>query len=75
MAKDINFKTSPKDLLSSQELFFDASSSMDDVLFYIKKQLSISNNPDINELKDKAALPQSRAFTTKILKVKVRHNQ
>lgn len=65
MAKDINFETSTKEPLSSEEYFFDVSQRMQDTILAIEKQLSISNTPDSFELKEKAALPLGRAFSTK----------
>jgi len=65
MAKDINFETSTKEMLSSEEYFFDVSERMKGTLFNIEQQLSISNTPDAFELRDKAALPLGSAFSTK----------
>ena len=68
MAKDINFETSTKQQLSSEEYFFDVSAKMRDTISRIKKQLSISNDPDSFELREKAALPLGRSFSTKQIK-------
>jgi hypothetical protein len=68
MAKDINFKTSTKETLSDTQYFFDVSERMSNTLSYIKKQLTISADPTVSELKKKASLPLGRAFSTKKIK-------